>query len=636
MYSIIEKFPPLMYHIKKFKICDEQMKKFLRNSKNIPKIVVIITALVSIIGTVFSSFVLDAVISSHDEERMKFIAADVYDDINAELLKLVMIARVISNDIPLIESMQMENENPFELNVYRMSNYLSKLKNSFRLSTTFVVSDESKIYYSAEGFNKIIDVDNDRHDIWYKLFLDKNLAYGYDIDVDEINENIWTIFVSARINDAEGNLLGVCGVGEYLTEIQNLLITDEQTYNVKITLVNQEGVIQLDSNYLSIEQAHIQNVVNPNKSTQFVLTENDGVYTITKYMPDLGLYLVVRRDIENNQGVYSNLIFYMAVSFIIASAIFLIFMRMALKLDHEQVEDTAKKQGMASYADLYISMHLIDLKENSIHEISNNPKYKLISIEGEQDAALQIENSVREITAIENLKDMLKFVSLDTIAARLEKNRVINQEFLTHDYGWCKAYFIVIEYDSMHEIREIIFAIELIDEEKNRENELLYLSQTDLMTGLKNRGSGEKSVQDLINSGVEGMFCLLDADKFKSINDNYGHDVGDKVIKAIADCLKKTFRNTDITMRLGGDEFAVYVVGVVSEVQGEIFIENFLEEIESIKIPELGDRKITVSLGATFFNVDEKLSFVEVYKRADSAAYASKKVPGNVYRFYKE
>lgn len=622
--------------MKNFNLSDEQMENFLRNNKNIQKIVITVIAVGFILGTLISSFVLQTVIDGHNEERLKFIAADVYDDINTELLKIVMIARVISKDIPVVEQVKLEENFTFDENVYRMSNYLSTLKKSFNLSTGFIVSDKSKIYYSPEGFNKFVDVYNDKHDIWYKLFLDKNLQYDYDIDVDEINENKWTIFVSARINDEDGNLLGVCGVGEYLTEIQNLLITDEQTYNVKINLVDQNGVVQLDSDSLNIERAHIQNVVNPNKSVQFVLTENDGVYTITKYMPDLGLYLVVRRVAEDPQNAFSNLIVYMILTFFFVAMIFLIFMDMAMKVDREKVEETAKKHGLASYADLYISMHLIDLQENSIHQISKNPKYELIDIIDKDDADKQLENFIREVATLDTLKTMLNFVDLSTISERLTAHRVIHQEFRSREYGWCKAYFIVIEHDEHHDIREIIFAIELIDEEKRRENELIYLSQTDLMTGLRNRGSGEKSMQDLMSAGVEGMFCLMDADKFKSINDNYGHDVGDKVIKAIAECLKKTFRNTDITMRLGGDEFAVYVVGVVSESYGEIFIENFFEEIENIHIPELGNRKITVSLGATFFNVEENLSFAEVYKRADSAAYESKKIPGNVYRFYEE
>ena len=624
----------MQYHKPNFSLSDEQMKKFLMNNKNIQKIVLIVTAVSAILGTLFSSLVLDRVITGHDEERMKFIAADVFDDINNELLKPVMIARVMSNDIPLIEQLKNENVYSFDENVARMKNYTNSIKKAFKCSTAFVVSNSSKIYYSHEGFNKILDVENDEHDIWYKLFLDKNLPYDFDIDTDEVNRSKWTIFVNARINDEAGNFLGVCGVGVDLTGLQNLLITAEQTYNVKINLADQQGVVQVDTNFVNIENAHLQNIINPNKSVQFVLTKNDGIYTITKYMQELGLYLVVRRDAEDSLSAFSNLIFYMVFSFIMALTIFLFFMRMALNLDRERVEETAKKHGLASYADMYISMHLIDLKENSIHEISRDPQYKLISMNGTANAAYQLHSAIKDIAALDSLKPMLDFVELDTLSERMKEQRVIHREFRSREYGWCKAYFIVIEYDKNHEITEIIFAIELIDAEKQRENELIYLSQTDLMTGLRNRGSGEKSMQDLMSAGVEGMFCLMDADKFKSINDNYGHDVGDKVIKAIAECLKKTFRNTDITMRLGGDEFAVYVVGVVNEINGEIFIENFFDEIDAINIPELRNRKITISLGATFFKVEEKLSFAEVYKRADSAAYESKKFTGNHYTFY--
>jgi diguanylate cyclase (GGDEF)-like protein len=395
-------------------------------------------------------------------------------------------------------------------------------------------------------------------------------------------------------------------------------------------------MVQLDTNFFNINFAHFQNIINLNKSTQFTIKEEHGIYTISKYMPELGLYLVVRRNAENTKSDFSNLILYMTVGFSVVLGMFLIFVKLALRIDREKIEENAKKHGLASYADLYISTHLIDMKNNSLQEITCNPKYKLIFMNDTETAAKQLENSIREICALESLKTMLHFVDFATLHERLKENRVINCEFRTREYGWCKAYFIVNEYDKNHEISQIVFAIELIDEEKKRENELIYLSQTDLMTGLRNRGSGEKAMQDLMAAGVEGMFCLMDADKFKSINDNYGHDVGDKVIKAIAECLKRTFRNTDITMRLGGDEFAVYVVGVVNETYGEVFIENFFDEIDAIEIPELRNRKITISLGAAFFTVDENFSFAEVYKHADSAAYESKKFTGSHHTFYKK
>lgn len=607
------------------------MKKFLMRNKNLTEIILIITAVVSVLEIFVSSAVLDKVVESHDEERMKFIAADIYDDINTELLKLVMIARVMSNDIPLIESIKNEENVSFEQNVYLMSNYLTSMKKSFKLSNAFIVSEKSKIYYSPEGFNKIVDVENDAHDIWYKLFLDKNLEYDYDIDVDEINQNKWTIFVSARINDENGNLIGVCGAGEYLTEIQNLLITDEQAYNVKIHLVNQQGVVQLDADFLNIETAHIQNIVNPNKSTQFILEKADGFYTISKYMPDLGLYLVVRRSAENTHGTFSHLVIYVVGSLIFATLIFLIFMRVALTANYTQVERMAKKNGLASYADLYISMHLIDLQENSIHEISKDPEFDLFTVNENDKAAEQIIDAVKKMTVAESLKKMLKFVNLNTISERLKERNVIHCEFLSKDYGWCKAYFIASEFDENHTINQIIFAVELIDEEKNRENNLIYLAQTDLMTGLKNRGSGEKAVKKMIENGIEGIFFMMDADKFKSINDNFGHDVGDKVIKAIADCLKKTFRADDIVMRIGGDEFAAYAVGIVDAAEGKLLIEKFFAEINQINIPELGERKISISVGSAILHAEENLSAAEIYKRADLAAYESKKIAGNFH-----
>ena len=610
------------------------MKKFLTRNKNITKIILIMTTVAAVLAISVSSIVLDRVIKSHDEERMKFIAADIYDDINTELLKIVMIARVMSNDIPLVEQLKLEDEFTVEENVYRMQNYMSKLKKSFHLSTGFVVSEKSKIYYSPEGFNKIIDVENDKHDIWYKLFLDKNLPYDFDIDVDEINENHWTIFVSAKICDEEGNLLGVCGVGEYLTEIQNLLITDEEAYNVKISIVNQNGVIQIDRDFVNIETAHIQNIINPNKSVQFVFSEADGVQTISKYMPDLGLYLVVRRSANNIQSAYSNLILYMVGSFTIAVTLFLIFMRVALTVNHMQIAEMAKKNGLASYADLYISTHLIDLKNDSIHELSRDPDFNLFNLDGQKHAAYQMINAVKSMTASESMKKMRNFVNLDTISERLKERNVINCEFRSKKYGWCKAYFIATEFDENHQINQIIFAIELIEEEKNRENNLIYLSQTDLMTGLKNRGSGEKAIKELIEGDVEGMFCMMDADKFKSINDNLGHDVGDKVIRAIADCLKKTFRAGDIVMRIGGDEFAAYAVGITDAASGKILVEKFFEQINAINIPELGERKISISLGSAIFRADENISFEQLYKRADLAAYESKRIWGNFHTSY--
>lgn len=174
-----------------------------------------------------------------------------------------------------------------------------------------------------------------------------------------------------------------------------------------------------------------------------------------------------------------------------------------------------------------------------------------------------------------------------------------------------------------------------ITDKKRMENELLRVSETDALTGIRNRGSGESSIERLLAGGVKGMFCLLDVDKFKSVNDTFGHAVGDKVLIALADCLKRTFRNSDIIMRLGGDEYAVYAVGIDSEALGRECILRFLSQVDAIDIAEMKDRRVSVSLGAVLCAGNDSIPFDELYQKADSAMYICKNSRECHYQFYK-
>ena len=182
--------------------------------------------------------------------------------------------------------------------------------------------------------------------------------------------------------------------------------------------------------------------------------------------------------------------------------------------------------------------------------------------------------------------------------------------------------------------RIMIITLMDITDKKKLENRLIVLSEIDALTSISNRGSGERRAEKLINSGVKGMFCLLDVDKFKSINDSFGHTVGDKALIEIADCLRRSFTGGDVVMRLGGDEFAVYAVGVETERQGAEKIAQFIANIEMICIPEMGDRKVTVSMGAVICQ-GAGVKFNQLYPMADHAMYACKNTPGNQFGFYR-
>lgn len=174
-----------------------------------------------------------------------------------------------------------------------------------------------------------------------------------------------------------------------------------------------------------------------------------------------------------------------------------------------------------------------------------------------------------------------------------------------------------------------------ITEKAKMEQELLMMSRTDALTQINNRGSGEMQVESLLQSHTPGMFCVLDVDNFKSINDTLGHVAGDNALVAIADCMKSSFRRDDVIMRLGGDEFAVYVAGIKNEESGAEVIRRFFNKIENIDVLMLGKGKVSVSLGAVMHREDQEADFDALYQMADSAMYSCKHKRGNYYGFYR-
>lgn len=168
---------------------------------------------------------------------------------------------------------------------------------------------------------------------------------------------------------------------------------------------------------------------------------------------------------------------------------------------------------------------------------------------------------------------------------------------------------------------------------KEMENQLLLISQTDALTGISNRGHGEDMIEEMLLVGKVGTFCIIDIDKFKSINDSFGHMVGDKALIEVAKALKASFRDRDIVMRLGGDEFAVFAEGITTENAAKRCFDRFFDYLDDIEIPELQGNKITVSLGAAFATKTGDRAFDDLYQKADSIMYMCKEKKGNYYAF---
>ena len=298
------------------------------------------------------------------------------------------------------------------------------------------------------------------------------------------------------------------------------------------------------------------------------------------------------------------------------------------------ISEMERKNLLMSAASIYISMHVLDLKNDCLEALNSAAHINKIVGDRKQNVQATLRETMYKLTDEQYKDAMMEFVDFGTLDERMNGVNTISLEFLGTTSGWCRARFIAVDYDENNKLTRVLWVVENIDAEKRKANHLLYLSETDLMTGIRNRGSGEKKIRELIEQGHEGVFCLLDADKFKLINDRFGHRVGDKVLISIADCLKEAFRNQDIVMRLGGDEFAVFGDGIVEEKEAEALIRNFFDKLEHINIPELGTHKLSVSLGVAFKLKDDGINFDVLYRNADSCTYKSKNVEGNSYFFY--
>ena len=228
---------------------------------------------------------------------------------------------------------------------------------------------------------------------------------------------------------------------------------------------------------------------------------------------------------------------------------------------------------------------------------------------------------------------MKKAIALDTVIEKLTDTDEYSSSYRVEESGELHFYeFKFMKLNSDTVIVGFMNIDKMIKDAKEKEM-LIALSETDQMTNLLNRVSGEKKVTEHLKNGDGGFLILLDVDHFKSINDTFGHGVGDQVIIQVAKCLKSTFREHDIVFRLGGDEFSAYAAEVTTKKIANQIIKRFIANLETIEIPELGDRKITASIGATIIKPGTSVNFTEKYKLVDEGVYESKKVEGSQVTF---
>lgn len=181
-----------------------------------------------------------------------------------------------------------------------------------------------------------------------------------------------------------------------------------------------------------------------------------------------------------------------------------------------------------------------------------------------------------------------------------------------------------------------------ITERKQAEERISELAFYDQLTGLPNRILLQDRLKQAMNSahrtGTFGAVVMIDLDNFKTLNDTLGHDMGDMLLRQVAQRLSSVLRDGDTVARLGGDEFVVVLAGLsMSEREAANVAETVTEKmLSTLQQPyPLGNtlHHTTASMGVTLFDGDVA-AMEELVKQADLAMYKSKAAGRNVVRFF--
>jgi diguanylate cyclase (GGDEF)-like protein len=187
-------------------------------------------------------------------------------------------------------------------------------------------------------------------------------------------------------------------------------------------------------------------------------------------------------------------------------------------------------------------------------------------------------------------------------------------------------------------ILNYLVSVSLVSKAQNIQNKLErdqfeQMAYTDFLTGIPNRAFMNKKIIELNHSGECIAIVVADIDKFKSINDNYNHAVGDRVIQHFADTLKSSVTEDDFLFRSGGEEFTIFLRKRNYE-QSLEFVEESRQALEdtSVKVEfhtKFINLTYTASFGLYYFKINDQVSMEKGYIYADHLLLQSKELGRN-------
>lgn len=154
------------------------------------------------------------------------------------------------------------------------------------------------------------------------------------------------------------------------------------------------------------------------------------------------------------------------------------------------------------------------------------------------------------------------------------------------------------------------------------ERRMRALANTDALTGLLNRGAFSRVLDNALAAGQSGALLFLDVDRFKTVNDRFGHAHGDDALRIIANALRLGVRQHDVIGRLGGEEFGIFLPSASCD-QAQLIAERIRSTVAQAPFLPFGKRHpLSVSLGGAVFRHGAEAA--DLFRIADKRLYEAK------------
>lgn len=280
-----------------------RLKSFLFNKYRLIGILTVVLVFSFTYTSLISFTVTRTSIDSDAKTKiLPLISDNIYSEIQKELLQPIYNSSIMANDEFLVNWVLAGEQDKEEI-----VRYLQRIKERYGYFSAFFISARTNNYYYYEGILKQIKPE-DEHDIWYYDFVRTGRHYDLDVDNDEATSGTLTIFINHRLEDNQGNFLGVTGVGLQMSEVGETLESYRQRFGHLIYLIDSEGLIQIHPDQDLVENTNIReleglqdigdNILRNDDVTHYYefQTKNGELTLSARYLPDLDWYLIVEQD----------------------------------------------------------------------------------------------------------------------------------------------------------------------------------------------------------------------------------------------------------------------------------------------------------------------------------------------------